>query len=90
MPTSPNRANPRLAGTSAEDLQEYTPMIIQPTGTRQPPPLGDLSVRALTGILVAVWCGNSLPSDLIDRDATVNDVRVELRRREGLDVGLRP
>jgi len=65
-------------------------MINYPCNTRQLPPLGDISVRTLTRILGEVWCGNPLPPDLIERDATINEIRIELRRRERLGVGLRP
>ena len=65
-------------------------MINQPTSRRQHPQLGDISVRTLTRSLVQVWSGNPLPSDLAHRNASLNDIRAEIRRRERLGVGLRP
>jgi hypothetical protein len=63
-------------------------MINQGTTTRQLPPLGDISVRSLTRMLIAVWSGNPLVSELAQRNATIDDVRTEIRRRERLGVGL--
>jgi hypothetical protein len=65
-------------------------MMNQANEMRQLPPLGDISVRALTKLLADVWSGNALSSDLARRHARVDDIRSEIRRQERLGVGLRP
>ncbi len=64
-------------------------MIIQATNQRQPPPLGHLTVKALTGQLVRVQQGQPMHSGWLALGVTVDDVRRELRRRERLGVGVR-
>jgi hypothetical protein len=65
-------------------------MINQTTETRQLPPLGHLSVRAITKALMAGWSENVASPTRVDRGADLEDLRSELQRRERLGVGLRP
>ena len=54
-----------------------------------PPPLGDLSSRALAIIILHNWRTGQEHPELLSRGGTLQDVRHELLRREYFGVGVR-
>ncbi len=54
-----------------------------------PPPLGDLTTRRLVALVLMAQRNGHTAQALRVRGASVNDARLELRRREVLGVGVR-
>ena len=57
--------------------------------TRTPPPLGDLTTKALTLLMTAAWQGQPAPLHFRVRGASLEDIRRELVRRETCGTVLR-
>ena len=64
-------------------------MINQQSPSRQCPPLGHLTVKALTDQLLRVQQGQPMHPGWVALGVTADDVRRELQRREMLGVGVR-
>ncbi len=62
--------------------------LARPASERQSPPLGDLSTEALVRLLAEAWRTGERPLRCRVRGVSLDEVRIELRRRETLGVGV--